>query len=114
MRIDHVYATVKTIIRTNMDVVVLSIIYLLIVIFGGLCVYLAEHEHAGANITTIGDALWFSYNSNGRIWRLLSGYGNWTDNSSIHDVVRNRYLCTFSRFSFSAQIAENRVKVEED
>jgi len=52
MRIDHVYAAVKTILRTNMDVVVLSIIYLLIVIFGGICVYLAEHEHSVANITT--------------------------------------------------------------
>jgi hypothetical protein len=48
MRIDHVYAAVKTILRTNMDVVVLSIIYLLIVIFGGIGVYLAEHEHPGA------------------------------------------------------------------
>ena len=31
----------------------------LIVIFGGIGVYLAEHEHKGANITTIGDALWW-------------------------------------------------------
>ena len=33
-----------------------------------------------------------------------------SDNSSIHDVVGNRYLCTFSRFSFSTQIAESRLK----
>jgi hypothetical protein len=28
MRIDHVYATIKTILRTNIDVVVLSIIFI--------------------------------------------------------------------------------------
>src|SRR5215831_3138415 len=115
MRIDHVYAAVKTILRTNMDVVVLSIIYLLIVIFGGICVYLAEHEHPGANITTIGDALWW-----GIVTIATVGYGDYYPVTAIGRIiavfmtVRNRYLCTFSRFSFSAQIAENRVKVEED
>ena len=55
-----------------------------------------------------------SYSGNRRIWRLLSSYYGWTDNSGVYDVVRNRYLCTSSRFSFSAEIAKNRVKVEEE
>jgi len=59
MRIDHVYAIIKTILKTNMDIVLLNILGALIVIFGGIGVYLAEHEHPGANITSIGDALWW-------------------------------------------------------
>jgi voltage-gated potassium channel len=60
MRIDHVYATVKTVLRTNMDIVVLSILAALIVIFGGIGVYLAEHHHQGANINKLEDALWWA------------------------------------------------------
>ena len=82
MRIDHVYATVKTILRTNMDVVVLSIIYLLIVIFGGICVYLAEHEHPGANITTIGDALWW-----GIVTIATVGYGDYYPVTAIGRII---------------------------
>src|SRR5215831_4649704 len=83
MKIDHVYATVKTILRTNMDVVVLSIIYLLIVIFGGVCVYLAEHEHPGAlvgivTIATVGYGDYYPVTAIGRIiavFMMLSGIG---------------------------------------
>jgi voltage-gated potassium channel len=82
MRIDHVYAAVKTILRTNMDVVVLSIIYLLIVIFGGICVYLAEHEHPGANITTIGDALWW-----GIVTIATVGYGDYYPVTAIGRII---------------------------
>jgi voltage-gated potassium channel len=32
----------------------------LIIIFGGIGVYLAEHKHQGANITNLGDALWWA------------------------------------------------------
>jgi voltage-gated potassium channel len=32
----------------------------LIIIFGGIGVYLAEHHHEGANITKLGDALWWA------------------------------------------------------
>ena len=41
-----------------MAVVVPSIFVILIIIFGGISVYLAEHEHQGANITSLGDAFW--------------------------------------------------------
>src|SRR5215469_1174370 len=115
MRIDHVYATVKTILRTNMDVVVLSIIYLLIVIFGGIGVYLAEHEHPGANINTIGDALWW-----GIVTIATVGYGNYYPVTAIGRIIAVfMMLSGIGIFvllvgSLSAQIAENRVKVEED
>jgi voltage-gated potassium channel len=82
MRIDHVYAAVKIILRTNMDVVVLSIIYLLIVIFGGIGVYLAEHEHPGANITTIGDALWW-----GVVTIATVGYGDYYPVSAVGRII---------------------------
>src|SRR5262252_2816760 len=82
MRIDHVYAAVKTILRTNMDVVVLSIIYLLIVIFGGICVYLAEHEHSGANITTLGDALWW-----GIVTIATVGYGDYYPVTAVGRII---------------------------
>src|SRR5215813_2524547 len=82
MKIDHVYATVKTILRTNMDVVVLSIIYLLIVIFGGICVYLAEHVHPGANITTIGDALWW-----GIVTIATVGYGDYYPVTAVGRII---------------------------
>jgi len=82
MRIDHVYATVKTILKTNMDVVVLLIIYLLIVIFGDICVYLAEHEQSGANISTLGDALWW-----GIVTIATEGYGDYYPVTAVGRII---------------------------
>jgi hypothetical protein len=36
------------------------VLVLLIIILGGVGVYLAEHKHQGANITTLGDAFWWA------------------------------------------------------
>jgi voltage-gated potassium channel len=36
------------------------ILVLVIIIFGGIGVYLAEHKHQGANITNLGDAFWWA------------------------------------------------------
>ena len=41
-----------------MVLVVSSILVISIIIFGGISVYLAEHEHQGADITSLGDAFW--------------------------------------------------------
>jgi voltage-gated potassium channel len=40
--------------------VVPAIIAILIVILGGIGVYLAEHNQPGANITNLGDAMWWA------------------------------------------------------
>jgi hypothetical protein len=44
------------IVKKNMVVVVPSILIILIIIFGGIGVYLAEYKHPGANIANLGDA----------------------------------------------------------
>jgi voltage-gated potassium channel len=56
MTSNHLY----TLAKTNMGAITLAILTSLIIIFGGIAVYLVEHEHKGANITTIGDAFWWA------------------------------------------------------
>jgi len=68
----------------------------------GIAVYLAEHHHEGAKITKVGDALWRAVVIVATVGFGVTSYDIWTDNSGVYDVVRNRYLCTSSRFSFSA------------
>jgi len=53
MKIDRLL----TILKINTDIVTLGILISLIIIFGGIGVYLAEHGHPGDNITRLGDAL---------------------------------------------------------
>ena len=55
MRSDHLYKLLET-----NPIVVPTIFVIFIVIFGGIGVYLAEHEHPGANITNLGDAFWWA------------------------------------------------------
>ena len=50
----RLYATL----HANMVFVVSSILVISIIIFGGIGMYLVEHEHPGANITRLGDAFW--------------------------------------------------------
>ncbi len=56
MTSSHLY----TLAKTNMSAITLAILTSLIIIFGGIAVYLVEHEHNGANITTLGDAFWWA------------------------------------------------------
>ena len=41
-------------------IVVPSILVIVIIISGGIGVYLAEHEHQGANITNLGNDFWWA------------------------------------------------------
>ena len=52
MTSDHLYTMAKT----NMSIIMLAVLASLIIIIGGTGVYLVEHEHKGANITSLGDA----------------------------------------------------------
>jgi voltage-gated potassium channel len=53
---NHLYMLAKT----NIDVIILLILGSLIVVFGGIAVYLVEHEHTGANITNLADSFWWA------------------------------------------------------
>ena len=41
-------------------IVIPVILVLVIIIFGGIAVYLTEHKLPGANITNLGDAFWWA------------------------------------------------------
>jgi voltage-gated potassium channel len=55
MKSDRLYRLLET-----YPVVAPAVVATLIIIFGGIGVYLAEHNHPGANITNLGDAFWWA------------------------------------------------------
>ena len=55
MRSDRLYRLLET-----YPIVVPAIVAILIIILGGIGVYLAEHNQPGANITNLGDAFWWA------------------------------------------------------
>lgn len=78
MRIDYL----AKILKTNMDIVVLTILASLIIIFGGIGVYLAEHHHEGANITKLGDALWWAV-----VTVATVGYGDYYPVTAVGRII---------------------------
>jgi voltage-gated potassium channel len=78
MRIDYL----STILRRNRDIAVLQILMSLIIIFGGIGVYLAEYHHAGANITKLGDALWWAV-----VTVATVGYGDYYPVTTVGRII---------------------------
>ena len=72
----------NTTLRANMVVVLPSIIIILIIIFGGIGVYLVEHKHQGANITTLGEALWWAV-----VTITTVGYGDYFPVTAIGRII---------------------------
>ena len=46
--------------QTNIGVIIPVILTALVIVLGAFAIYLAEHKQPGANITNLGDALWWS------------------------------------------------------
>ena len=75
--------------KTNRDLVILAILASSIIIFGGIGVYLVEHKHQGANITRLGDALWWAV-----VTITTVGYGDYYPVTAV-----GRVLAIFMMFS---------------
>ena len=78
MRINHLH----TYLRANINFVIPIGLVFAIVIFGGISVYLVEHNQPGANITSLGNALWWSV-----ITITTVGYGDYTPVTTIGRMI---------------------------
>ena len=68
--------------QTNIGVIIPVILTALVIVLGAFTIYLAEHKQPGANITNLGDALWWSVETITTV-----GYGDYTPISTLGRTI---------------------------